>query len=170
MGYAPLTQPTKKPRRFLRELFLFFHRPQHNINKLQPPLPEARVVQVHAKGLHQVIGRLAAAGGQQFEVAGHEGVALLLVAAVEGQDQQAMAGLRCRRRLFRLNSYFQPHAVQDGQKVRQGGIATERKGAVEAFARHLRFFRQPRPCLPGLEQPGAMPAAWHPYHPLQWRP
>ena len=59
----------------------------------RPPSQKPGSARSHADDAPELLGRQRAAGGQQLEVAGHEGGALLLVAAVDRQRQQLAVGV-----------------------------------------------------------------------------
>src|SRR3954452_12633784 len=84
---AGALDPPRLARRGLRRLELA-------LDERQPLVPEARVGEVDADDRAQLLGAPGAARAEQLEVGGHERLALLLVAAVDGERQQLPVGVR----------------------------------------------------------------------------
>src|SRR5205807_6030144 len=68
--------------------------PELLFDQVEAGVPKAGIDQVDTYQLPQFLWRFGPAGGQELEVARHEGVALLLVAAVHRQREQLPVGVR----------------------------------------------------------------------------
>ena len=157
---ASRSRAARPPRRVLGGLELA-------VDDRQPEVPEARVGEVDADDLAELLGRAGPAGAQQLEVGGHERLALLLVAAVDRERQQLAVGVRVdvARRADEVRDVGPPRAVVVRQLDR---VAEQLALRLAATARRSarRPARPPRgaPCARGARSGSSRPGG------TRWRP